>query len=116
MMNITTWLLTKIRGQLIGTDAYGNKYYQDNRVRDNGKYRRWVVYFGNVEASKVPPQWHAWLHYVVDMPPEPTNSYAWEKPHQRNLTGTKFAHRPSKWVKSGGIDVADYEAWKPTSE
>jgi NADH:ubiquinone oxidoreductase subunit len=113
MTNITTWLLTKIRGQLIGMDAYGNKYYQDNRVRDNGKCRRWVIYYGDVEASKVPAEWHAWLHYVVDIVPEKIHPYPWEKPHQRNLTGTKFAYRPSTWVMTGFVDVVDYEAWKP---
>ena len=113
-MTITTWLLTKIRGQIVGTDSLGNTYYQDNRRRDNGKCRRWVVYKGQVEASKIPPQWHAWLHYVIDTAPEKEKTYDWQKPHQRNLTGTKFAHKPSHWLH-GNIEqaTAGYEAWKP---
>jgi len=114
-MNLTTRLLTKFSGQFIGQDVYGNKYYQDKRVRDNGKHRRWIVYQGDVEASKVPPQWHAWLHYVVDtLPTAKTVSYSWEKPHQRNLTGTKFAYKPSNWAKKGAVVTQhDYEAWQP---
>lgn len=113
-MNLTTRLLTKLRGQFVGQDAYGNKYYQDKRIRDNGKYRRWIIYQGEVEASKVPPQWHAWLHYVVDTPPTEKRqpSYSWEKAHQRNLTGTKFAYKPSRWGQHS-ILQADYEAWQP---
>lgn len=114
-MNLTTCLLTKLRGQFVGQDVYGNKYYQDKRIRDNGKHRRWIVYQGDVEASKVPPQWHAWLHYVVDTPPaEKLVPYSWEKAHQRNLTGTKFAHKPGRWEQKDGIAIqADYEAWQP---
>lgn len=114
-MNLTTRLLTKFSGQFVGQDVYGNKYYQDKRIRDNGKHRRWVVYQGDVEASKVPSQWHAWLHYVVDVPPtEKMASYSWEKSHQRNLTGTKFAHKPCSWIQeSAVVTQSDYEAWKP---
>ncbi|WP_052045901.1 NADH:ubiquinone oxidoreductase subunit NDUFA12 [Candidatus Paracaedibacter symbiosus] len=114
-MNIITCLLTKFRGQFVGEDAYGNKYYQDKRVRDNGKHRRWVIYKGEVEASKVPPKWHAWLHYVIDTPPSTnTIAYQWEKPHRRNLTGTKFAYKPRGWAQTGVINVMpDYESWKP---
>lgn len=113
-MTITAWLMSKIRGQAVGTDPLGNVYYQDSRLRDNGKCRRWVVYKGQAEASKVPPQWHAWLHYVVDTLPGKENAYAWQKPHQRNLTGTKFAYKPSQWLHAGVRDeTAGYEAWKP---
>ena len=31
--------------------------------------RRWVLYRrGPVEASRVPPEWHAWLHYTTEAP------------------------------------------------
>ena len=41
----TTWL----RGVPVGTDQFGNRYF---RTKD-GK-RRWVLYKGTVEASRVP--------------------------------------------------------------
>lgn len=108
-------LLLKFKAQFIGEDIYGNKYYQDRQVRDNGKYRRLIIYKGQPEASKVPPKWHAWLHYVVDTPPQTKGAvYHWEKPHRPNLTGTKFAYKPNGWAKSGVPKVTpDYEPWKP---
>ena len=42
---LTTWLT----GVPVGTDEYGNRYYRSK----DGK-RRWVLYNGTVEASRVP--------------------------------------------------------------
>ena len=28
--------------------------------------KRWVIYNGVVEASRVPADWHGWLHYTND--------------------------------------------------
>ena len=35
----------------------------------DARKRRWVIYNGYAEASKVPPDWHGWLHYTFDEPP-----------------------------------------------
>jgi NADH:ubiquinone oxidoreductase subunit len=70
-----------------------------------------------VEASRVPPPWHAWLHYTVDVPLSETNAYAWQKPHLPNLTGTPAAHRPKGHVLAGGERPAgdgDYTPWRPS--
>ncbi|HYU11033.1 MAG TPA: NADH-ubiquinone oxidoreductase subunit NDUFA12 family protein, partial [Stellaceae bacterium] len=63
----TRWL-TWLRGELVGTDPYGNRYYRlkgDKPQRLGGgrfsRERRWVIYNGEPEGSKVPPEWHAWL-------------------------------------------------------
>ena len=29
------------------------------------KARRWVIYKNVIEASKIPPEWHAWIHFSV---------------------------------------------------
>ncbi|KAL8221695.1 UNVERIFIED_CONTAM: hypothetical protein K2H54_074373 [Gekko kuhli] len=51
-------------GTLVGTDKYGNKYYEDNRYFF-GRHR-WVVYteemnskntYWEVDGSMVPPEW-----------------------------------------------------------
>ncbi len=67
-----TWLLTWLRGAPVGTDEYGNRYYRlkgDKPRRLGGgrfsRERRWVIYKGEAEGSKVPPEWHAWLHHMV---------------------------------------------------
>ena len=69
-------LLTWLRGELVGTDQYGNRYYRlkgDKPSRRGGgrfsRERRWVIYNGEPEASKVPPEWHAWLHHTVNEVP-----------------------------------------------
>ena len=64
---LTTWR----HGELVGMDEQGNRYYRDKNGKSiNGKTRRWVVYNGDVEATRVPPEWHGWLHYTVDETPE----------------------------------------------
>ena len=106
---LTTWW----SGTYVGKDQFGNLYYQ---TKD--KVRRWVIYAGTVEASRVPPDWHGWLHHTYADPPtvEPLKAKPWEAEHQPNLTGTSGAYRPdgSLW-KDGKRPPAtgDYEAWRP---
>jgi NADH:ubiquinone oxidoreductase subunit len=110
---IGTWLTTWFSGKSVGEDAYGNRYYQNA----DGT-RRWVIYSGTVEASRVPPDWHGWLHHTFKLPPteEPLPAKSFEREHEPNLSGTPGAWRPegSLW-KEGKRPPAtgDYEAWKP---
>ena len=106
-----TQVYTSRHGRKVGQDAEGNTYYQ---TRD-GK-RRWVIYNGETEASRVPPDWHGWLHHTYAEPPTvaPLPRKGWEAPHQPNLTGT-----PAAWVPPGSLRRAepaprrDYDAWQP---
>ena len=68
-MIIGTWLFTKMRGELVGTDAEGNRYFQDKRIVPGTRRKRWVMYNGVAEASRIPPEWHGWLHYMLAEPP-----------------------------------------------
>ena len=113
----STWLLTKLRGERVGEDAYGNVYYKSGRVRSGGREERWVIYKGEAEASKVPPEWHAWLHHTVNAPIE-TPDRAWIKPHRPNATGTVDAYLPPGHDLRGGHReraTGDYQAWTPES-
>ncbi len=107
------------RGTLIGTDENGNRYYQSRDTQSyDGRHRRWVVYEGYAEASKVSPDWHGWLHYTFDEPPTvaPLVRRKWEKDHRPNMTGTPLAWRPPGSLANEGVRPAatgDYEAWKP---
>ena len=106
-----TQLYTSRKGVKVGEDGQGNVYYQ---TRD-GK-RRWVIYKGEAEASRVSPDWHGWLHHTWDEPPTkaPLKHKAWEKPHQENLTGTAAAYAPSGSIRRSEPAVRrDYEAWQP---
>jgi NADH:ubiquinone oxidoreductase subunit len=108
-----TWLFTRRKGERVGTDSTGNVYY-----RERGGNRRWVIYAAEAEASQIPPEWHAWLHYTVAAPPseKPPVVKAWEKPHVPNLTGTTDAYYPAGSLNAGGVRAratGDYEAWSP---
>jgi NADH:ubiquinone oxidoreductase subunit len=108
------------RGVFIGQDEFGNRYYEAKDAKDSydGRKRRWVIYNGYAEASKVSPDWHGWLHYTFDEPPtvEPLPRRKWEKDHLPNLSGTPYAWRPQGSLSRGGERPAatgDYEAWTP---
>jgi NADH:ubiquinone oxidoreductase subunit len=117
-MTFGTWLFTKMRGELVGTDDAGNRYFQDKRVIAGRRRKRWVIYNGQVEASRVPPDWHGWLHYTVDAPPtkEPPRRQVWQKEHVPNLSGTPMAYRPDGHTLSTSADKPKprYEAWRPS--
>ena len=102
-----TQLWTWRFGELVGTDDQGNRYFRTKGGKIDptlGFERRWVLYNGYAEPSRVPPEWHGWLHNVVDVPPtqESFTPREWMKPHQPNRTGTPLAHRPTGSTLSTG--------------
>jgi NADH:ubiquinone oxidoreductase subunit len=110
---IGTRLMTWLYGRSVGEDKFGNRYYQSG-----SGLRRWVIYKGSVEASRVPPDWHGWLHHTFREPPtvQPFPIKAWEKDHIPNMTGTLGARRPQGSLASKGERppaTGDYEPWKP---
>jgi NADH:ubiquinone oxidoreductase subunit len=124
-MTLGTRLFTWLRGEPVGTDQFGNRYYREKGARPlkrgggrRSREKRWVLYNGAPEASKVPAMWHAWLHHTIDQVPVNTGvkRYTWEKEHEPNLTGTPLAYRPRGSVLRGGNRAAaasDYEPWRP---
>lgn len=79
-----------------------------------------MIYSGSNDSSRVPPEWHGWLHGTYDELPEdilpPKRS--WEKEATGNLTGTPQAHRPAGALEMGGKRAratGDYEPWSPES-
>lgn len=106
-----TQLWTSRNGEKVGEDADGNVYY-----RNADDTRRWVIYNGENEASRVSPEWHGWLHHTWNEPPSEAapQRKAWEKPHQENLTGTAAAYAPAGSIRRAApVERADYEAWSP---
>ena len=116
-MAFGTRLFTMFCGELVGTDEFGNKYYIDRRTKGQKRERRWVIYNGAVEASRVPAEWHAWLHHtIVAAPISPSARKTWQQPHQPNRTGTDLAYLPEGHVLKGGHRAkatGDYEPWVP---
>jgi NADH:ubiquinone oxidoreductase subunit len=107
------------KGELVGTDGIGNKYYRAaSALPESIPERRWVVYKGYTEPSQIPPGWHGWMHHRVDTPPE-DGDYSpreWEKPHLENLTGSSAAYRPPGSIALGAAPArrdSTYQAWRP---
>ena len=115
-MKLGTSLYTLFFGKQVGIDSFGNRYYE-RAGKPGDAPKRWVLYKGSAEPSKVPPEWHGWLHYVDKFPPAALQySHPWEKPHLPNLTGTAQAYYPPGHILSGGKRdkaTGDYEAWQP---
>ncbi len=117
-MSIGTLLYTWVMGRLVGTDEFGNRYYRSKGKKLHGRERRWVLFKGRAEASKVPPEWHAWLHHTTQAPltEAAVQARPWQKEHQPNRTGTPDAYRPRGHDLRGGQRApatGDYEAWTP---
>jgi len=112
----------------VGTDAQGNAYFRAKKPGKAGtpfagRERRWVIYQGANDASRVPSEWHGWLHGSFDglpgsgvpesnLPP----ARIWEVDYTPNATGTAQAYRPQGALERGGKRAAatgDYEAWSP---
>lgn len=124
LSNIFTWwdgatigtaLFSARNGRNVGEDSLGNRYF----LSRDGK-RRWVMYNGANDSSRVPPEWHGWLHHTHDelpgdaLPPV----RAWQAEPTANLTGTASAYRPAGAMERGGHRAAasgDYQAWTPDS-
>ena len=118
--NLFTWwegastgtaLFSWRHGGKVGEDALGNVYLE-------GKGRRWVMYKGANDVSRVPPEWYAWLTRQIDDVPDrsmgPAPSFL--KPAAPNLTGTAAAYRPAGALERGGHRAAasgDYQPWVP---
>ncbi|MFP4571045.1 NADH:ubiquinone oxidoreductase subunit NDUFA12 [Rhodosalinus sp.] len=108
---IGTQIFTWRNGVKVGEDEAGNAFY---RNRDDTK--RWVIFNGEAEASRVSPDWHGWLHHTWDEPPteRPMAHKPWEKPHQENLTGTPLAYAPPGSIRRvNPAPQRDYEPWTP---
>ena len=110
----------KRRSMLIGSDEYGNQYYEDRKPSVSGRHRRYVIYKGLAEPSKVPADWHGWLHHTFEHPPtvEPLSRRSWEIDHSPNMTGTPYAEKPTGSLSNRGVRQkadSDYEAWDPNA-
>ena len=100
-----TRIQTMIYGKLVGKDSAGNKYYENK----NGK--RWIIYNGDIEASKISDEWYSWIHNIKNKIENNHNlkKYSWQKPHKPNLTGTDKAYNPSK---NKNAVKKKYSSWK----
>jgi NADH:ubiquinone oxidoreductase subunit len=115
---IGTMLYSSRKGELVGEDNLGNRYYQSRSDKSGESPRRWVMYNGSNDAARVSPDWHGWLHGTFDGHPDsylPT-ARAWELDSPGNPTGSAAAYRPAGAIEKGGARAkvtGDYQAWSP---
>lgn len=107
-MQFLQQLKIKLTSKFVGTDEFGNSYYE-NRLG-----QRFIVYKGEPEPSKIPAEWHGWIHYTTNVAPVNINTrkHSWQKIHLPNLTGTKNAYSPKN---SPSHSRKPYQAWHPGS-
>ena len=123
---IGTMLNSSLNGELVGSDHEGNRYYRSRKLIAAGQpraghERRWVIYNGANDASRVPAEWHGWLHGTYDGVPESRlpPPRIWEVDFTPNATGTAAAYRPQGALERGGRRAratGDYEAWSPEGD
>ncbi|KAK9468507.1 NADH ubiquinone oxidoreductase subunit NDUFA12-domain-containing protein [Lipomyces arxii] len=93
-------------GKLVGTDRFGNKFFENTDEDEIHLRTRWVDYKEKYyDVSQIEAGWHGWLGYLVDTPPnqlspEQTTKRATPLPAQAaNGTGTRNAYVPYSTVK-----------------
>lgn len=109
-----TSIFSRRNGEEVGRDEYGNVYFKHR----GDPARRWVIYDGANDSSRVPPGWNAWLRGTIDDLPAKAlpQRRAFEQPPLPNVTGTAAAYRPAGSLGGKGVRAAstgDYQAWTP---
>jgi len=117
-MSFGTDLYTFFYGNFVGVDSQKNKYYCNSKNFKDAEAKRWVIFNGDIEASKIPSHWHSWLHKTTDIPPiDYKHKYKWQKNHQENMTGTDQAYYPDSHPLSKSYNPDqiknEYDSWKP---
>ena len=97
-------------GVLVGTDSHQNQYY-----RNKNDTRRWVIYSGSIESTKVSPEWNNWLRFTSLNSPKKIKKFNWQKEHKQNLTGTPSAFNPEirEYKNETTSKLNDYKKWSP---
>ena len=100
-----TRIYTLLFGKFKGKDYFGNKYYQ------NKSGKRWVIYNGEVDATKIPNEWYSWMHYLNNkiQHHQELKKFSWQKKNIPNQTGTPKAFHPNKDNKN---EYKKYKSWK----
>ena len=92
-------------GKFVGKDNFGNKYYQTK------KGKRFIIYNGEVDASKIPNEWYSWMHFIPNKieNKHELEKFEWQKPHKANLTGSDGAYSPK--TNTNAVKKK-YNTWK----
>ena len=101
-----TRLNTIFFGKLVGEDQFGNKYYENKKRK-----KRWVIYNGEIDATKIPVNWYSWMHFINNKIEEvhDLKKYDWQKDHLSNQTGSSHSYHPKKY---NNAVKKKYKSWK----
>ena len=95
----------EIYGKFVGKDSFGNMYYK------NKTGKRWVIYNGEIDATKIPSDWYSWMHHMHNKieNDHDLKKYHWQKEHLPNQTGTSNSYHPKKF---NNAIKKKYKSWK----
>ncbi len=111
-----THIYTWFKGVLVGTDESGNRYYRERNPPAHRREKRWVMFKGKHESTRVPAEWHAWLHHTSEQPLAVDPNKGFIKPVAANATGSAGAYLPPGHDWQGGNREkasGDYQPWQP---
>ena len=77
-----TRIYTLFFGKFKGKDYFGNRYYQ------NKSGKRWIIYNGEVDATKIPNEWYSWIHHLSNKIEydQQLKKFSWQKKNIPNQT------------------------------
>ena len=78
--------------------------------------RRWTTLVPGMPSTHSTSAVKACVFRVDEVPRPDRPRYPWEKPHQPNMTGTRYAYVPPGSILRGGHRppaTGDYEPWTP---
>ncbi len=108
-MSVFFYIYIVLFGKKVASDRFGNKYYIVFLDMFFLKIeKRYVLYNGIKDPSKIPPDYSSWLMGNVD-DIFTLQTRTWVKEHLPNLSGTKLAYQP----KNEGSETRKQQAWKP---
>lgn len=110
-----TLLYTWLHGHCVGQDDKGIRYYEERKKAPGRRVKRWALFPQKVEATLVPPRWHAWLHHTTEALPESNKPvrFFWQKSRKPNMTGTPQAFTPPGVEGEHEPTPLDYTSWDP---
>ncbi len=98
-------------GTLVGTDQFGNKYYENNNYMFSRNRFVEYPYKGrfDYDGSQIPPEWHRWMQFMTDDTPTkvPPKANKFDMPHQRNMSGSSGEYVPYSTT------LPKIESWTP---
>ena len=110
-----TRVFTFLNGKKVGSDSDGNIFY----VHKKNANKRWVIYNGLMDASRIQAIWHDWIHHRTDEIPnqQDLENLDWYKHHKSNTTGTIDSYFPNQLNSNISQNLQKhYKAWQPETE